>query len=212
MTLNQPHWELIFERMFSQFEREYIAHHPTELTRKIDRLTLAQHYGLPTQLLDWTLNPLVALFFACNDFPEEDGIVFISLLGIGVDYIRVDEELEKIVPWQVLRPRRFDQRMVNQDSVFTFHSDPVVDFAEELGQKCNAIKIPADNKKIILNQLSSIGFHEAFIFPGLYTVCQRIDSHYSSGHSFAEDQEFYNKAGASMIYEEHHNDERDPYL
>ena len=30
------------------FEREYIAHHDVELPRYIDRLTLAQHYGLAT--------------------------------------------------------------------------------------------------------------------------------------------------------------------
>lgn len=40
-------------------------------------LEIAQHFGVPTRLLDFTENPLVALYFACVDCPEVDGAVWI---------------------------------------------------------------------------------------------------------------------------------------
>ncbi|HED3065083.1 TPA: FRG domain-containing protein [Kluyvera ascorbata] len=61
--------------------RELMIESPDEFNNDrlmFDKLVRAQHYGLPTRLLDVSLNPLVALYFACCEFEDEcDGKVYI---------------------------------------------------------------------------------------------------------------------------------------
>lgn len=50
--------------------REIIIRNPENFAHTkstFEKLTIMQHFGLPTRLLDITKNPLVALYFACSD-------------------------------------------------------------------------------------------------------------------------------------------------
>ncbi len=61
---------LIWEAM-NKFPEEF------EGLDKFSILVKLQHYGMKTRLLDLTENPLVALYFACNENPNKDGAFYI---------------------------------------------------------------------------------------------------------------------------------------
>ena len=54
--------------------RDMVAHEPQsflECKSALDYLVQMQHYGLPTRLLDVTMNPLIALYLACKETSDD---------------------------------------------------------------------------------------------------------------------------------------------
>ena len=64
-------WERLESFMLEEFKKYAVTYIDKPPQNDIDWLVLSQHYGMPTGLLDWTTNPLKALFFAVCDKVNE---------------------------------------------------------------------------------------------------------------------------------------------
>lgn len=158
-----------FEReIFEEFQARALPFLNSEPKSRLEWLFLAQHYGIPTRLLDWTTNPLVALYFATEGSYDDDFAVYKRLQTEWTSGDIDPFELEKEYG---LKPKHSDIRFVNQAGVFTIHPTHCVESNDNTIAKYT---FPCRLKEEIRWQLGKFGIKTSFIYPNLDGISKDI--------------------------------------
>jgi hypothetical protein len=192
--------ELNAIKVFKQMSRPLLDRVPAT---EWEWIFLMQHHGVPTRLLDWSENPLTALYFALDDatakYAADDAIIWVmdpvalnkhaghrhefprDILAFDIDDKlegyqpnQVNGKVSRLEPIAAIGPRN-SGRMAAQSGTFTvIHAD--VTKIDEVADQSHIwrLRIPADAKEPLRDELRLLRVQDFTYFPDLDRVGKRI--------------------------------------
>ena len=166
---------------------------PPSAGEELKWVQLAQHYGLPTRLLDWTTNTAIALYFACLE-QNKNGLVLVlnpvdlnktadpkrpRVFDVNKDsalinsYLHLTGQLDPKNGFKTIavHPIWNSERIMLQQGVFTLHGSKIFTLTGKQAPSLVYVPILKEFKKDLLMELERIGVSEMSIFPEPEHLC-----------------------------------------